>query len=549
MNRTIFLALFFIATNGANLAAQKLHAALWQDDMVKAKTLANSPKQLNYASSGNGITPLMVVLAKAYLSSTDSKQKWPPEIYLSLAQFLLDKGAKLDLRDKSGKTALHYAVLFNFSGIAINMLEKGGDATVQDTAGNTLIHYASINGDTLLLRRLLKNETNINIANHQGLTPLHISIKNKQTFEAKWLIGQGADIHAKTKADVTPLLMTAQYGLLEMFDYLLSLGADLSATSKLGLNALHYAAANGHLEIAKPLLARGFALDALTHDHETPLLLALTLKQDTMAIFLLEAGADPRIASKNGLTPLHEAAKNGYSEAAIAMMAKGADINAKTPEMQITPLHFAIVGKHTAMANLLVAKGADVNFVSGIGTPFWVANLFDQEEILDSLLAHGASSFEPIDSTGEYCSLSAECYEKLAVWHEKQGNVQPVVENYKLAADWYEKAYTFFHNEKKRMNRKIFGRALLNAAFATTASVAAQYSATQQAKQYGYGYEKVEYPALSTEDIYAKKFKNMDLEQECSKAALFCRTAADCYQNNYDKEAAKRCVELARKDK
>ena len=75
------------------------------------------------------------------------------------------------------------------------------------------------------------------------------------------------------------------------------------------------------------------------------------------------------------MTALHHAARQGYVEAARALLDGGADINQLTAGDGTTPLLMAAINGQFDMAMLLIEKGADPNLTSksnGV-TPLWAA--------------------------------------------------------------------------------------------------------------------------------------------------------------------------------
>lgn len=140
---------------------------------------------------------------------------------------------------------------------------------------------------------------------------------------------------------------------------------------------------------------------------------------------------DPKLVNSvdtNGNTPLHEAALHGNVEAAEALIAAGADVNAKDsygpfmpgdlgkvfssnnhqdpvvllsahgPDAKYmkygyTPLDLGIFStRHKQMVELLVSKGAQVNAQAASGaTPLFWAVMRDQKDDAAYLLAHGAN--------------------------------------------------------------------------------------------------------------------------------------------------------------
>ena len=89
---------------------------------------------------------------------------------------------------------------------------------------------------------------------------------------------------------------------------------------------------------------------------------------------LLKAGANPNVALPNGETPLMTAARTGKVEAVKALLARGADVQAKETIKGQTGLMWAIAERHGAVAATLVEHGADVKARSANGaTPLLFA--------------------------------------------------------------------------------------------------------------------------------------------------------------------------------
>ena len=84
-----------------------------------------------------GITPLMEVIS-AY-ASTGGKGT----VELKLLQNLLQLKPDLSLRDSSeGRTAMHWAVVFDLKELLVILIDMGGDYTLVDLSGMNPIHLA-----------------------------------------------------------------------------------------------------------------------------------------------------------------------------------------------------------------------------------------------------------------------------------------------------------------------------------------------------------------------------------------------------------------------
>ena len=94
--------------------------------------------------------------------------------------------------------------------------------------------------------------------------------------------------------------------------------------------------------------------------------------------------------TRDGETPLHLAAHVGAREAAIALLAAGADLRSKTP-LDWTPLHYAVVADARGVVRALLARGATVEArVAGDWTPLHLAAWAAATGAAAELLARGA---------------------------------------------------------------------------------------------------------------------------------------------------------------
>jgi ankyrin repeat protein len=158
---------------------------------------------------------------------------------------------------------------------------------------------------------------------------------------------------------------------------------------------LFEAAAAGELARVREIVARDPAhANAIAPDGYSPLGLAAFFKRRDVVHELLEAGADPRPASRQGgFTPLHSAVATdaGASDIEIVRMLldKGADPNAKS-QSGSTPLHTVAFTGDRASLDLLLKHGADRTIKNDEGkTATDIAAERGHQEIADLLIAHG----------------------------------------------------------------------------------------------------------------------------------------------------------------
>ena len=100
-------------------------------------------------------------------------------------------------------------------------------------------------------------------------------------------------------------------------------------------------------------------------------------------------GSGGRPASKS--TRLQKAAQKGDIKAVKALLAAGAEVNAKTKKGSWTPLHYAAWFGHTEVVKLLLEAGAKVNARDNYGkTPLCRAARLHRNEAAKLLIEAGA---------------------------------------------------------------------------------------------------------------------------------------------------------------
>ena len=163
------------------------------------------------------------------------------------------------------------------------------------------------------------------------------------------------------------------------------------------------AAREGDLEQMRRHVARGSKLDAPdAYGMYTPLKCVVEGRNIEGVQILLDAGANPNVKDRDGMTPLMIACNAGQKEIAEALLAKGAEVNAKD-NYDRTPLHSAINAARHEMVVLLVNAGADVNATDKQGQmPLAMAQLRSQTDTAQFLKENGAEVPVLDDRYGAY---------------------------------------------------------------------------------------------------------------------------------------------------
>ena len=128
-----------------------------------------------------------------------------------------------------------------------------------------------------------------------------------------------------------------------------------------------------------------------------------------LRIFLMGLCFFAATAQAGENTPLHDAARAGDKAKIEALLAQGADVNAKDNYGR-PPLHWAVLWKRKDVAELLLAKGADVNAKkNGGNTALNSAAYGGHKDVVELLLAKGAD----VNAKGshDFTALNTAAYE------------------------------------------------------------------------------------------------------------------------------------------
>ncbi|XP_036370077.1 ankyrin-3-like isoform X4 [Octopus sinensis] len=321
----------------------------------------------------------------------------------SLIAFLIESGANMDMSDKEGLTALHYAVKSRKIDAVAFLVSRGANVNKQDSWGNTPLHRAVRKNYEDVVKVLLSSKGNnilqVTQRNNDGWTPLHLASLHGHTDTAKLLLQQnGTDVRVVTNNGSTPLHLASLQGHTDTAKLLLQQnGTDVRVVNKDGCTPLHLASNQGHTDTAKLLLQQnGTDVRVVTNNGRTPLHLASYQGHtDTAKLLLQQNGIDANKVDKAGDTPLHLAVQKQHYGVVSLMLAQDSVKLDIGNHKKMTPLLKAVSGAHLGIIHKFIIHGANMNAVDNDGNNCLHLSIIKKE------MFH--SEVEPIPILDECC--------------------------------------------------------------------------------------------------------------------------------------------------
>ena len=224
-----------------------------------------------------------------------------------------DARSVVDFWDTIGKSLLEKAIDLYYIDIVYSLLKHADDSLIVPDQ-STLLFSACDSDHLELAKMLLKRGADVNEwrKDSEGwATCLHIASRHGHMPLMRSLIEYGAPVNTVHFSNDSPIIDAAVNGKIDAVRLLLDHGADVdlvkSESEDIGYGtALSCACAYNYVEVAELLLDHGADINFTNQDGNTPLLVALLERPQSLAVIplLLSRDADISIVNREGRVAL-----------------------------------------------------------------------------------------------------------------------------------------------------------------------------------------------------------------------------------------------------
>lgn len=221
----------------------------------------------------------------------------------------------LEMSDEKGKSLLHYAVMGNAMDVFDYLLSLDISVNLMDHHGETPLFDCARKAKLQLAKRLILKFAKVNVENRAGELPLHLASFKGHLDMIKLLIESGSFTNKKTNDDRLPIHYAVAGGQPDIVTFFIEHhNQSWEMVDASGNTLLHYAAKTTNLETINLLLSHRLDPNALNHQFETPLFMAVRFGMKEVLKHLLSHEALIDIKNRRYETPIDLAQIYNHSD-------------------------------------------------------------------------------------------------------------------------------------------------------------------------------------------------------------------------------------------
>ncbi len=337
----------------------------------------------NYWASHPSITDIDGKIAQGHSITKANRGGFDPTTFaifggnpVATIDHLIQKGNDVNKRTHDSRTYLFWAASRGDLDVMKYLVEKGAKLDLKDSHGYSVTQFTAAGGqtDTKIYDFLIENGADLkNEKDHDGRNVLLVAAPRSKNLDLiDYFVGKGLSLESTDAHGNGIFNITAQGGNIEILKALVARGVSTKKNSNTNENAILFASRGGRgssngMEIFKYLEGLGLDANITSKSGVTPLH-NLSSSSDDLAIYqyFMDKGVNPNTADEKGNTPLLNAASRNKLEVIKFLSEKTSDINHTNNEGH-SALTLAVQDNTSEVVDYLISKGAKTSILDKDG--------------------------------------------------------------------------------------------------------------------------------------------------------------------------------------
>lgn len=319
---------------------------------------------------------------------------------LAAVKTALSQGSDPNTLGRDGLRAVHYSGMYNQPAIYAELVKAHANVNAKDPHNHNVSYYAARAGASAdFIVQIFKSGVDLNNQSEIGQTAMHVAARLGKVEAIQGLLKCGANPNIKDFVGKTPLLDAVKTNHPEDILLLKSFGANSTIKDNYGVTAL-----SAGLSSTNPLIKDIFELailDKLQVPANNALITAAVVHDIPGMQTALASGVPVNTGNQFGITALHHAALNGFSDEITVLKKAGASI-IQTDGNGTQAIHFAAMTHQSGAVDTLLGMGATISAQDKLGnTPLHYAAQFTDEPAFIQKLLDAGANINAVNHAGE----------------------------------------------------------------------------------------------------------------------------------------------------
>jgi ankyrin repeat protein len=242
--------------------------------------------------------------------------------YADTVRLLVARGADVSLpAGEANRAPLDAARDRGYAPVIATLESALATKPVAAPTASAALLAAATTGDADAAAIALRQGADLETRDGNGRTPLILAATHDRLDVARLLVALGADPDTQDAQQDSAWLVTGVTGSVAMLEALLPANPDLTLRNRFGGVSLIPASERGHVEYVRRVVQTGINVNHVNNLGWTALLEAVILGDGSapyqqIVQILLDAGARPDLADRDGVTALQHARRSGQTKIA-----------------------------------------------------------------------------------------------------------------------------------------------------------------------------------------------------------------------------------------